>query len=72
MFIVRCDQCGQSDDHPKVHTFDGKTYHHDCLPFDLRAEVCANPKAAQIVAAAESGIRGDQLRNHIFQLHQEG
>lgn len=26
-----CDQCGQVDDHPKLH-YGPETYHHDCVP----------------------------------------
>lgn len=25
-----CDRCGQSDDHPKDHSFDGTSMHLDC------------------------------------------
>ena len=28
---ARCDNCGQTDDHPKLH-FGPETYHHDCIP----------------------------------------
>lgn len=27
-----CDNCGQVDDHPKLH-YGAATFHHDCLPF---------------------------------------
>lgn len=73
LHVTGCDQCGQHDDHPKVHTFDGRTYHHDCMPFDLKADVTQDPIAAQIVQAAESGVHGAELRAHILSLHpQEG
>ena len=72
MNLSRCDQCGQTDDHPKVHNSDGATHHHDCLPADRKAELIASSdKAAVIVAAAESGVHGDELRAHIFDLHRE-
>jgi hypothetical protein len=29
--IYTCDNCGQADDHPKLH-YGSETYHHDCLP----------------------------------------
>jgi hypothetical protein len=72
LHVSGCDQCGQHDDHPKVHLFDGRTFHHDCLPYDIRAQVVENPVAAQAVAAAESGIRGGELRAHILSIPQEG
>lgn len=72
MNVSRCDQCGQTDDHPKVHYLDGGTHHHDCLSFDQKAELAASSdKAAAIIEAAESGVRGDDLRAHILALHQE-
>ncbi len=62
---TRCIQCGALDDHPKVHvaSFDDAdvTYHHDCLPYALREQVCLDPVARQVVEAAESGIRGAAL-----------
>jgi hypothetical protein len=72
MNISRCDFCGQTDDHPKVHGFNGSTHHHDCLSADQKAELAASSdKAAAIIAAAESGVHGDELRAHIFDLHKE-
>lgn len=72
MNLSRCDFCGQTDDHPKVHGFSGSTHHHDCLSADQKAElVASSDKAAAIIEAAESGIRGDDLRAHILALHQE-
>ena len=29
--IYACDNCGQADNHPKLH-FGAETYHHDCIP----------------------------------------
>jgi len=67
----RCDQCGQTDTHPKVHSFGGGTHHHDCLPADAKADLGqSSDKAAAIIAAAESGVHGDDLRSHIFALHE--
>jgi len=72
LHVSRCDFCGQSDDHPKVHGFNGSTHHHDCLSADQKAELAgSSDKAAAIIAAAESGIRGDELRAHILDLHKE-
>jgi hypothetical protein len=35
-----CDQCGQTDDHPKVH-IGVVTKHHDCLPTSSSRSVAA-------------------------------
>lgn len=62
---TRCDQCGQNDDHPKVHVGSG-TWHHDCLPADEKAMVVeSSPEAAGIIAACEDGLRGPDLLDHI-------
>lgn len=71
--LSRCDQCGQLDDHPKSHWSTGETYHHDCLPYDKRA-ILVDPETGgehgkAVVEAAESGKRGEDLRQHIFSLH---
>lgn len=29
--FLTCDNCGQTDDHPKHH-YGSETYHHDCTP----------------------------------------
>lgn len=29
--VSSCDNCGKSDDHPKLH-YGMETYHHDCIP----------------------------------------
>jgi len=72
LHVSRCDQCGQSDDHPKVHGFGGSTHHHDCLSFDQKAELIASSdKVGAIIEAAESGTHGDDLRAHILDLHKE-
>jgi hypothetical protein len=72
MNISRCDQCGLSDDHPKVHYSGGGTRHHDCLSADQKAELIASSdKVGDIIAAAESGVHGDDLRTHILDLHKE-
>ena len=72
LHVSRCDFCGQSDDHPKVHGFNGSTHHHDCLSADQKAELAASsPQAAAIIEAADSGVHGDELRAHIFDLHPE-
>lgn len=71
MNVSRCDQCGQVDDHPKVHVSDGGTFHHDCVSADLRAQLVQDDRARQIVELAESGIHGDELRARIIAIHEE-
>lgn len=58
---TQCDQCGQVDDHPKLH-LGTQTYHHDCLPFSVKqAVIASSDEAAGIIAAAEGGTHGDAL-----------
>jgi hypothetical protein len=66
-----CEQCGKSDDHPKVVTSDAGNFHHDCLPFRLKEKLVENPLVAKIIEAAEGGKRGQDLRDHIASLHEE-
>jgi hypothetical protein len=67
-----CEQCGQVDDHPKVHIGAGRTVHHDCLSVAERAMVIgSSDTAAAVVEACEGGLRGDQLLEHIESLHNE-
>ncbi|MGZ4617183.1 MAG: hypothetical protein ACXV3F_00335 [Frankiaceae bacterium] len=73
--VDRCVQCGQSDDHPKFHLADKgevRSFHHDCLPADVREAHADHPMVPRIIAAAESGVRGHELRRHIAELHGEG
>jgi hypothetical protein len=71
LHVSRCDQCGQVDDHPKVHT-DVHTYHHDCLSVDLRDQIIGSSEHGRaIIEAAESGVHGHELREHILGLHKE-
>lgn len=65
-----CDQCGQTDDHPKLH-YGVETYHHDCIPARVRDDLGDVPRVAEIAAAAESGTHGDELRDLIANLHKE-
>lgn len=66
MISTRCDQCGQTDDHPKVIGYGGTTHHHDCLSFDQRAELAeSSSTAAAIIAECESGTKGADLRAFI-------
>jgi len=55
----RCDQCGQTDTHPKVHSFGGGTHHHDCLSADAKADLGqSSDKAAAIIAARPAAGSG--------------
>jgi hypothetical protein len=66
-----CDQCGQTDDHPKVH-IGVVTKHHDCLSVAERQLVSdTSPVAEKIIEAAESGTHGDDLVSFIETLAQE-
>lgn len=66
-----CDQCGQYDDHPKVH-IGVITKHHDCMSVSEKEMVVGSSEtAADIITAAESGTHGDDLLAHIQELHVE-
>jgi hypothetical protein len=68
--VTQCEQCGQSDDHPKVH-IGPVTKHHDCLSVTERAMVVdSSETAAKIVDACEGGKRGEKLLSHIESLHK--
>jgi hypothetical protein len=70
--VTQCEQCGQTDDHPKVH-IGAVTKHHDCLSVAEKSMVTeSSPVAAQIVEACEDGKRGPDLLAHIESLHAEG
>lgn len=69
---IQCDQCGQVDDHPKVHLTDtagaAVSKHHDCLSHSERAMVIGGQgdhAAEKIIKAAESGRHGDDLVAYI-------
>ena len=67
-----CQQCGQTDDHPKVHIRE-ITKHNDCLSAaERRVVISSSPVAAAIVEACEGGLRGPDLLAHIESLHREG
>lgn len=75
--ITRCDQCGQYDDHPKVHAGDGfgdggvRTTHYDCLSVDQEQALRDNPHFGELhgaaIDAAKAGTHGDDLRAHIVE-----
>jgi hypothetical protein len=65
--LSECEQCGQTDDHPKVHIGE-ITKHHDCLSAveeqmlrDSAQEKDSGPKASAIIDAAKKGTRGAKL-----------
>lgn len=69
---TQCSQCGQTDDHPKVHVGDD-TRHHDCLSAAQKAMVVdSSSVAAGIIDACEGGLRGPDLLAHIEAVHAEG
>ena len=63
---TRCDNCGQTDDHPKLH-YGAETYHHDCIPArvldDCNLEL--GDGLPEIIEACKAGKRGDALRKAI-------
>lgn len=70
---TQCDQCGQVDDHPKVHIGE-VTKHHDCLSFSEKEMVLGSNQAtpgaaAKIIEACEGGTRGDKLVAFIEKTH---
>lgn len=72
-----CEQCGQHDDHPKVHVADvsgrAVTKHHDCLSVSEKAMVADSSEvAAGIIDACVGGLRGPDLLAHIEAVHAEG
>lgn len=73
--VTACDQCGGSDDHPKVH-YGLNTWHHDCTPAKVREEILRgtihavdSSVLAKVFEAAANGVRGDELLGHIQRLH---
>lgn len=69
--LTQCAQCGQTDDHPKIHLGE-VTRHHDCLPFADRQIVAdSSPVALTIIEACEGGLRGDDLLAMIRDIHSE-
>jgi hypothetical protein len=67
-----CEQCGQTDDHPKIH-LGARTTHHDCLSYaDEQTVRASSDTAAAIIDACKGGKRGPKLLSHIESLHKEG
>jgi hypothetical protein len=63
--LVRCDQCGQTDDHPMAHFgAGGRSVHHDCMSADEKEMAFGSSEGAtikKITELAESGVHGDEL-----------
>lgn len=69
---LACDQCGQVDDHPKVH-LGPVTKHHDCLSFSEEEMVReSSVDAAAIVDVCKDGLRGPDLLAHIQENYGPG
>ena len=73
---TQCDQCGQTDDHPKVH-IGPVTKHHDCLSHAEEQMIGDSATASgvdprEIINACKGGLRGPKLLAHIAKLHGEG
>lgn len=74
-----CDGCGSSDTDPMIHVGyagwqkDERTFikepsfHFDCLPAEFRTDLDLpqNATTAAAIAAAESGVHGEELREFI-------
>lgn len=64
-----CDQCGQADDHPKVH-IGPVTKHHDCLSHAEDQMVRGSSDVAgQVIDECKGGTRGPELLARITKLH---
>lgn len=64
---ARCEQCGQTDDHHKVHFLFGRTVHVDCMSAGERdmygqPDASYGPDPHAILEAAQSGTHGADLR----------
>jgi hypothetical protein len=78
LVVTQCDQCGQYDDHPKVHSFDGGTRHHDCVSHVERLDILAGTHSQHPLITAKifdacitQGVKGQDLREFIGGLHMQ-
>lgn len=67
--ITRCGQCGQSDDHPKIHFAEARSVHFDCMSVEeletatgAAQDEGSGPKHSAVAEAARAGVHGDDLR----------
>lgn len=56
---LRCDNCGQTDDHPKLH-YGEETYHHDCIPARVMDDIESETQYEVVQNPAQPG--GHELR----------
>jgi hypothetical protein len=73
-YQTQCDVCGNVDDHPKLH-YSNKTWHHDCVPSDIKAQILGNSSGQiemlkKILAAPHRGVKGLDLHLYIQSIHQ--
>jgi hypothetical protein len=82
--VAACDQCGQVDDHPKVHMqglVDGVagiiSKHHDCLSvheeraLEESGQEPGHVKASAVIRECKAGRRGDKLLAFITGEHKK-
>jgi hypothetical protein len=62
---LRCDGCGQTDDHPKMH-YGAQTYHHDCIPAfvmdDLTSETYYEVQGNQLVMSSRVPLPEERMQ----------
>ncbi len=69
---TKCDHCGQVDNHPKSHWNTGKTFHLDCLPYDLKAQLVESaPHIEAVIAKAVEGVHGEALKAFNDEVHAQ-
>lgn len=56
---AECDNCGQIDDHPKLH-YGNEVYHHDCIPARVMHDI--ESETDYEVVANSSAVGGHELR----------
>lgn len=68
--VLKCAQCGQVDDHPKVLIDPDQPsehrVHYDCLPVVYHDPEVVGPYVAHAVKLAKAGTHGEQLRTALF------
>lgn len=60
---ARCDNCGQVDDHPKMH-YPPRTYHHDCIPAYVMDDVLSDTQHAPDGAGGWQVVARRRLEEH--------
>lgn len=72
---ARCDFCGQTDDHPKLH-YGVETYHHDCIPARVMDDIESETTYELVETGAGQELRvadrrklaDDELPEHVVRL----